>query len=425
MKRAPRACTVDRVKLPSSTEGGRHAVIAAGSPQREPRPWHPKRPSPIAIDVLVAIVACVAAELELALGHGIQGSAWVNALAAAGATLPIALRRRFPLGAAITVAAVVVVQEALNGDLIENSITPLFSATMVVYGVAAYCDRRRAFVGLVAVLALIWTDVLLADKTVGGDFVFTALLVFGPWLVGRIVATRVELAAELSDKADRLEREQDKQAQLAVAQERSRIARELHDVVAHNVSVMVVQAAAARRMIDHDTTKAKDALGSVEQTGRAALKEMRRMVGMLGQGEDELLLTPQPSMDELDSLIERAREAGLEVDLEVEGERKRLESGVDLSAFRIVQEALRNTLKHAGPARATIKLRYGDDDVEVDVSDNGRGVRAATENGAVTGQGLVGMRERVAMLGGEIEAGYREDGGFGVHARLPLEREEH
>jgi signal transduction histidine kinase len=383
------------------------------------------RPSPTAIDIAVAIVACIGAELELALSSAIQGPAWVNAVAAAGATLPIAFRRRWPLAAAITVAAVVAWQEALNGDLTENSIAPLVSAPMVVYGVAAYCDRRRAFVGLVSVLALIWADVILSDNTVGSDFLFTALLVFGPWLVGRIVAARVELAAELSDKADRLEREQEKQAELAVAQERSRIARELHDVVAHNVSVMVVQAAAARRMIDHDTGKAKDALASVEQTGRAALKEMRRMVGMLGQGEDELLLTPQPTMDELDSLIERARDAGLEVDLAIEGERKRLESGVDLSAFRIVQEALRNTLKHAGPARASVRLRYGEHDVEVDVSDNGRGVRPATENGAVTGQGLVGMRERVAMLGGEIEAGYRKDGGFGVHARLPLEREEH
>src|SRR4051812_45316780 len=310
------------------------------------------RPSPVVIDTAVAGVACVVAELELALSHAIQGPAWVNAVAAAGATLPVAVRRRWPLAAAVTVAAVVAWQEVLNGDLTENSITPLLAFPMVVYAVAAWCDRRRAFVGLIAVLVLIWVEVLTADNTVTGDFLFTALLVFGPWLVGRIVAARVELAAELRDKADRLEREQDKQAQLAVAHERARIARELHDVVAHNVSVMVVQAAAARRMIDHDASKAKEALGSVEQTGRSALKEMRRMVGMLGQGEDELLLTPQPSMDELDSLIERAREAGLEVDLEIEGERKRLESGVDLSAFRIVQEALRNTLKHAGPARA-------------------------------------------------------------------------
>jgi signal transduction histidine kinase len=383
------------------------------------------RPSPVLVDVTVAVVACVIAELELALGHGIQGPAWVNAVAAAGSTLPLAVRRRWPLAAAVILAAVVAWQEALGGDLTENSVTPLLTLPMVVYAVAAYTDRRRAFAGLLAVLALIWTAVLLSNHSVGGDFLSTALLVFGPWLVGRIVAARVELAAELSDKADRLEREQDKQAQLAVAHERARIARELHDVVAHNVSVMVVQAAAARRMIDHDTTKAKDALGSVEQTGRAALKEMRRMVGMLGSDPEEpLALAPQPSVDELGWLVERAREAGLDVDLAIEGEKRRLESGVDLSAFRIVQEALRNTLKHAGPARAKVTIRYGEHDVEVDVSDNGRGVAAQTANGAATGQGLVGMRERVAMLGGEIEAGYRKDGGFGVHAKLPLEREE-
>jgi signal transduction histidine kinase len=383
------------------------------------------RPSPTVVDTAVAIVACVTAELELAVGSGIQGPAWVNALAAAGATLPIAVRRRWPLGAVVMVGAVVAGQELADGDLVENSITPLLSFPMVVYAVAAYCDRQRAFVGLVAALALVWTDVLAADRSVGGDFLFTALLVFGPWLVGRIVAARNELAAELRDKANRLEREQEKQAQLAVAEERTRIARELHDVVAHNVSVMVVQAAAARRMIDHDASKAKEALGSVEQTGRSALREMRRVVGMLGQADEELALAPQPSVDELDWLIERAREAGLEVDLTIEGEKKRLESGVDLSAFRIVQEALRNTLKHAGPARAQVTLRYRENDVEVDVSDNGRGVRAPLDNGAVTGHGLLGMRERVAMLGGEIEAGYRKDGGFGVHARLPLEREEH
>ncbi|MEA2466197.1 MAG: hypothetical protein QOJ57_323 [Thermoleophilaceae bacterium] len=384
------------------------------------------RPSPVLVDMAVAFLACLAAELELALGHGIQGAAWVNAVAAAGSTLPIALRRRWPLAAAVTVAAVVAWQEALGGDLIENSITPLLTLPMVIYAVAAYCDRRRAFAGLMAVLVLIWTAVLLADATAGEDFLFTALLLFGPWLVGRIVAARNELAMELRDKADRLEREQDKQAQLAVAHERARIARELHDVVAHNVSVMVVQAAAARRMIDHDASKAKDALSSVEQTGRAALKEMRRMLGMLGKDPEEpLALAPQPSVEELGWLVERAREAGLEVDLTIEGEKRRLESGVDLSAFRIVQEALRNTLKHAGPARAQVTIRYGEHDVEVDVSDNGRGVAAQAANGAVTGQGLVGMRERVAMLGGEIEAGHRKDGGFGVHAKLPLEREEH
>jgi signal transduction histidine kinase len=383
------------------------------------------RGSAIAIDAAVAVAACVVTELELALGSGIQGPVAVNTIAAAAGTLPLALRRRWPLAIAIFTCGVIVIQEALNGDLVENTWAPLVIVPMAVYAVAAFCDRQRAFLGLAAVLVLVWVEVAVADRTTGGDYLFVALLTFGPWLVGRIVAARSELAAELSDKADRLEREQDKQAQLAVAQERARIARELHDVVAHNVSVMVVQSAAARRMIDHDTEKAKDALSSVEQTGRAALREMRRVVGMLGQRDEELALAPQPSVEELDWLVERAREAGLEVDLTVEGERKRLESGVDLSAFRIVQEALRNTLKHAGPAKAQVVLKYGEHDVEVDVSDNGSGVRAATDNGAVTGHGLLGMRERVAMLGGEIEAGYRKDGGFGVHAKLPLEREEH
>jgi signal transduction histidine kinase len=383
-----------------------------------------RRPHPTAIDVAVALVACIGAELEMALGSNVDGPAWVNVIAAAGTTLPIALRRRWPLAIAVTLTAVVTWQEALNGDITENSITPLLTFPMAVYAVAAYCDRRRAFIGLGAVLALIWLDVVVSNHPDTSDFLFTALLATGPWLVGRIVAARSELAAELLDKADRLEREQEKQAALAVANERARIASELHDVVAHNVSVMVVQAAAARRMIDQDPAKAHEALGSVEQTGRAALKELRRMVGMLGREDEEPALAPQPSVAELDWLVERAREAGLDVDLTIEGEKKRLESSVDLSAFRIVQEALANTLKHAGPARAHVRLRYGEHDVEVDVSDDGRGVAGPTDNGASMGQGLVGMRERVAMLGGEIEAGYRKNGGFGVHAKLPLEREE-
>jgi signal transduction histidine kinase len=383
-----------------------------------------RRPHPTAIDVAVALVAFITAELEMALGSNVDGPVWVNVIAAAGVSLPIALRRRWPLAVAVTIAGVVAWQEALGGDITENSITPLLTFPMAVYAVAAYSDRRRAFIGLGAVLALIWLDVVASNHPDTSDFLFTALLATGPWLVGRIVAARSELAAELRDKADRLEREQEKQAALAVANERARIASELHDVVAHNVSVMVVQAAAARRMIDHDPAKAHEALGSVEKTGRSALKELRRMVGMLGTEDEGLALAPQPSVDELEWLVERAREAGLDVDLTIEGERKRLESSVDLSAFRIVQEALRNTLKHAGPARAHVLLRYGEHDVEVDVSDDGSGGTGHTQNGTGAGQGLVGMRERVAMLGGEIEAGYRKSGGFGVHARLPLDREE-
>jgi signal transduction histidine kinase len=383
------------------------------------------RPDPVLVDGLVALLTFVALELELALGSHIEGPMTVNAIAAAAVTLPIALRRRWPLEVAITIGAAIAIQEALNGDLTENTLVPVITIAMATYSVASMCERVPAVVGLVAMLVLVWIDVVVSTHPGTSDFLFTGLLVGGPWLVGRIVEARVKLAAELSDKADRLEREQEKQAELAVTQERSRIARELHDVVAHNVSVMVVQSAAARRMIDHDPARAAEALGSVEKTGREALKEMRRMVAMLGQGDEELALAPQPSVAELDWLIERAREAGLDVDLTIEGEKKRLESSVDLSAFRIVQEALRNTLKHAGPARARVTLRYGEHDVEVDVLDDGRGIAPPGGVNGLPGHGLVGMRERVAMLGGEIEAGYRKDGGFGVHAKLPLEREEH
>src|SRR3954462_4584789 len=162
------------------------------------------RPGAIAIDAAVAVAACLVTALELALGSGIQGPAAVNAVAAAAATLPLALRRRWPVSIAVFVTAVIVVQEALNGDLVENTWAPLLIVPMAVYAVAAFCDRRRAFIGLVAVLVLVWIEVAVADRTTGGDYLFVALLTFGPWLVGRIVAARSELAAELSDKADRL-----------------------------------------------------------------------------------------------------------------------------------------------------------------------------------------------------------------------------
>ena len=321
-------------------------------------------------------------------------------------------------------ALALALQELFGGHLIEDMVVPIVTLPFATYALGAWAGRRDSIAGIVVTVAIVTVAVIAADAATS-DVLLLALVTVGPWLTGRIVATRSELAAELRDKADRLEADQEKQAALAVAGERARIARELHDVVAHNVSVMVVQAAAARRMIDHDAGKAAEALNSVEKTGREALKEMRRMVGMLGKDvDDELALAPQPSVSELDWLVERARDAGLDVDLTIEGEQRRLDSSVDLSAFRIVQEALRNTLKHAGPARAHVRLKYGEHDVELDVSDDGRGAPSAAAAENAPGTGLLGMRERVAMLGGEIEAGYRKDGGFGVRAKLPLERED-
>jgi signal transduction histidine kinase len=381
-----------------------------------------RRGGPISPDGLIALGAFAVCELELALSNHIDGPPWVNAVAAAGVTLPVTWRRLYPLAVAPFMIAVLAGQELLDGDVLENSVAAFVTVPLVVYSMAAILDRRRAIIGFGLSLALIWSVVIVSMRRGLDEFVLSAILVGGPFLVGRIVNARVALARELRAKAARLEREREEGAKLAVAEERARIAREMHDVVTHNVSVMVVQASAARRMIDHNPDRAREALTSVERTGREALSEMRRMLDVLKREDEGLALAPQPSMDELEALLDRAREAGLEVDLEVEGERRRVQSSVDLSCFRIVQEALSNTLQHAHAAHAHVVLRYGADSVEVGVSDDGRGTRLEAPNGS--GHGLVAMRERVAMLGGSLEAGQRADGGFEVRATLPLEPEE-
>src|SRR3954447_19349939 len=381
-----------------------------------------RRGGPFSVDGVIALVACVACELELALSSNIDGPHWVNAVAGAGVTLPVAFRRPYPLVVAPLMMAFAVWQEALNGDLFENTVTPIVTLPLAIYSMGVLLDRRRALLTFGATLALFWTVLIVADEAGVDDFVFSLVLVGGPFLVGRIGNARIALARELRAKAARLEREQEEGAQLAVAQERARIAREMHDVVAHNLSVMVVQSSAARRMIDRNPERAREALVSVEHTGREALSEMRRMLEMLRGDDEDVALAPQPSIDELDALLDRARAAGLDVELEVEGERRRVQSSIDLSCFRIVQEALSNTIKHADAEHAHVRLRYGPSEVEVDVTDDGRVRTEDVDNGA--GHGLVGMRERVAMLGGRLEAGSRPDGGFGVRATLPLEPED-
>ena len=205
-------------------------------------------------------------------------------------------------------------------------------------------------------------------------------------------------------------------AAAAIVEERARIARELHDVVAHSISVMVLQARGGRRVLESDPADAHDAFAVIESTGQQALDEMRRLVGMLRSGDESLPLAPQPSLKELDTLVEQVRAAGLPVDLAVEGEPRDLPPGVDLSAFRIVQEALTNALRHAGPARARVVLRYGADELELEISDDGPGT--GDESGS--GYGLVGMRERVSVYGGELQAGRQPEGGYALRVRLPL-----
>ena len=241
------------------------------------------------------------------------------------------------------------------------------------------------------------------------------------WIIAETVRNRQAYTTTLQERAERLDRERASDARQAVSAERARIARELHDVVAHSMSVMVVQAGAARRVLDRDPDQAKEALQSIEETGRQALDEMRRLLGVLRQDDEPAPARfPQPTVGDLDLLLQHVSEAGLEVTLTIEGEQRPLPSGVDLSVFRIVQEALTNSLKHAGASSAQVVMRWGEREVQAEINDDGRGPAADGGDGT-SGHGLVGMRERVALYGGALLVGHRPGGGFRVRATFPLE----
>ena len=236
------------------------------------------------------------------------------------------------------------------------------------------------------------------------------------FLVGREVRRHRREVALLRDRAARLEQEREERARTAAAEERARIARELHDVVAHSVSVMVVQAQAVQRVLEGEQGPARDLLGSIETTGRQALVELRRLLGLLRHSERQPELAPQPSLRQLDDLIEQVREAGLPVRLLVEGEPAALAPGIDLSAYRIVQEGLTNALKHAGPAQARVTVRYSSSDLQLEIADDGTGVAG----GAGSGEGCSGCGSASRLYGGELVSGRGDDGGYVVRARLPL-----
>jgi signal transduction histidine kinase len=238
------------------------------------------------------------------------------------------------------------------------------------------------------------------------------------WILGDNLRTRRAYLHELEEKAERLEREREENERRAAADEQARIARELHDVIAHNVSVMVVQAAGGREVFETHPDRAREALASIEATGREALTELRRLLGVARAHEDgSTSLAPQPGLERLGTLVEQVRAAGLTVDVQVEGEQRDLPTGVDLSAYRVIQEALTNTLRHAFAQRAWIVVHYGERELIVEVLDDGAGPPRA---GGQDGRGLVGMQERVGLFGGEVRTGARPEGGFRVWARFPL-----
>jgi signal transduction histidine kinase len=342
----------------------------------------------------------------------------------AGQSLPLVWRRRYPLAVSlVTGLATAAYGLAPYPDL---AMPIPIGGVIGMYSVAAWGSRAGALLAggiaaavVIVVMSLPRTDADLVDAS------FASLALAGAWLLGDRARVQRALAAELAERALRLERERAVEAQRAVASERARIARELHDVVAHHVSMMVVQAEAGPVATERDPGRAAGAFEAIAATGRQALVEMRRLLGVLrGDGDQAPSLAPQPGLADVRSLVEQVGRAGLRVELVVEGTEAPLPAGVDLSAYRIVQEALTNAVKHAGPGRARVLVRYGEHDLEVQVRDEGgAGPALARPEGwppTRAGQGLVGMRERVNLFGGELRAGPGPGGGFTVDARLPL-----
>ncbi|MEV7090867.1 sensor histidine kinase [Streptomyces sp. NPDC093085] len=354
-------------------------------------------------------------------------------LAAMAVTVPlslaVALRRHAPERMLLLVTAVGLAQLAL--DVLPGPAD--FAMLAVIYTVAARGGSRWAprFALVGGVLAaplsqLRWSP---GEGGIAGQVFFSAVLAVPfvlAWVLGDSMRTRTAYFAQLEERAKRLEKEREAQAQVAVAAERARIARELHDVVAHNVSVMVVQADGAAYVLDAAPDQAKEALETISNTGRQALAEMRRLLGVLRTGDapEGGEYVPQPDVGQIEDLIENVRAAGLAVDFRIEGTPRPLPSGVELTAYRIVQEALTNSRKHGGPdVGASVRLVYFDDGLGLLVEDDGRGAahELYADGGADgRGHGMIGMRERVGMVGGTLDAGPRPGGGFRISALLPL-----
>jgi signal transduction histidine kinase len=374
----------------------------------------------------MAIALSVVLVLELSLGSNITGPFWANYVCGLVTTAAVAWRRPWPVWALAVQLSAVLLSTAFGGDLAENPFSPFLAVIVVMYAVGSYAPREWSLFGVgIGVVGMILITVVGDQGHDAGSYVGTILLaILLPWAAGRAVKEWAQRALELERVNAALRAEQEQRSLLAVADERSRIARELHDVVAHSISVMVIQSEGAKRMMDRDPRRAKAALEQIEGTGRAALVEMRRLLGVLRKEREAVVRTPQPGTGTLDMLVDRAQEAGLDVRVAIDGQRKTLPAGIDVSVFRIIQEALTNSLKHAGPTRADVLLTYHPDSVEVEIVDAGivNGYEPPEPDPENPQHGLLGMKERVSLYGGEIVTGPCEDGrdGYRVWARIPL-----
>ncbi len=374
-------------------------------------------------DVVLAVVFVLWTQFDL-WGNApatlrVVGGRGVLAVLLVLVTVPLALRRRAPAATLLIAAASLVVASLVVRHSQGVPVEVFLAMLVAFYSVGVHCDDRRApLVGALALAAIATVDLARPGFFNGsGSARPGAWLAFAiAWLVGRDMRRRRGRVTALESRAEQLEREREEKAQLAVSEERARIARELHDIVAHGVSVIVAQARAGPHLA-HDPERATSAFGAIESSGREALVELRRLLGILRSEDQQLAIGPQPGLSSLASLVEQVRASGLSVELRIEGEPVHLPAGIDLSAYRIVQEALTNVVKHAQATSADVEVRYRLDALELAIVDNGRGA-GASANGA--GHGLIGMRERVGLYGGKLDTGSRNGGGYSVRARLPL-----
>ena len=369
--------------------------------------------------VLVALV--VAAMVDTILSLRLMGkpdtSLWFALPAMAALGIAIVSHRWFPFGGPL---AYWILSVAIA--FVDPLLLPAAEATFAVGLAAAFLlgsvrDTRKAWIGLAVILVGMVTLVAQIPGHTDAELIFIPIDFAICWFAGFMLRGTADQAQAAEARAIVAERDREADALRAVVEERTRIARELHDIVGHSLSVMTVQASGVRRLLREDQEQERDALLAVERTGRDALAEMRLVVAGLRDPGEGPTLAPQPSLSRVDALVSQARQSGLPVDLEIQGEPVPLPAGVDLTAYRLVQEGLTNALKHAAANHAEVHVRYDDGHVEVEVSDDGRGKDTASNGG---GHGLLGMRERVTIYGGELEAGPRPEGGFRLRARLPV-----
>jgi signal transduction histidine kinase len=384
---------------PASTNASRHAL----DPER-------------ALTALaVAFAAAQVVEAALLDDAGVRA---VTVAAALVTPVPLLFAWRAPLRSLVATGLLFLLGAILGGRLLNGSNVAVFLAITEVFLVGLRAPTPQLVIGIAAAAGLFSATAIIegAPADAGGVVWVTVIPIGIPALTGRVLRSRNTLNRQLDEQAREIERNRAAREQAAVLSERTRIARELHDVVAHDVSVMLVQAAAAKRTVPADPERARAAIAAVEETGREALGELRRLLGVLRRGDEELALAPQPSLERIGALVERMRAAGLAVDLEVAGAPFHLPLGVDAAAFRIVQEALVNVMRHAAATQALVHVGYEPAAVELVVSDDGHGVGAIRDGG-----GLVNLRERVALYGGELRAGRLRPRGFELRARLPIE----